>query len=252
MCAVDALHAIDGSPNVPDWRGFSVAAVIAPGQKIACIDHHQDTTMAHRKANFYLDPEFKREFLAANGAVLSNQDPEVQKGAFISKHGVAAGKAAVLDNQISLDVAYEIAQLPKEQQAARRTTHLTNDAGKFKAAHEREIMLRVKAVFQGKSSIELVGAKRGELTAPLSVAIPLSVEDVADLQRLRMEVGIATDADYIIEALRMMRLAIALGRIGCVVQARHPWLQEPVDFAVPLDRHDSVRPIKPYGDLSDG
>ena len=64
--------------------------------------------------------------------------------------------------------------------------------------------------------------------------------------------GIATDADYIVEALRMMRLAISLGRIGFVVQARSSMSDYVVDFAVPLDRNDGVRPIKPYGDMTDG
>ena len=87
---------------------------------------------------------------------------------------------------------------------------------------------------------------------PMSVEIPLSLHDIAEIERFRTDVGIASDADYIVEALRMMRLAISVGRIGFVLQARNLTSAQVVDFAVPLDRHDGVRPIKPYGDMSDG
>ena len=88
-------------------------------------------TMNHRKANFHLDPEFEAEFFAA--AVLDPNDPETQKGAFVSRLGIKAVGAAMMDNRISPDVAYEIAQLPTDQQQARLEAHLIRDAGKFKA-----------------------------------------------------------------------------------------------------------------------
>ena len=53
-------------------------------------------------------------------------------------------------------------------------------------------------------------------------------------------------------ALRMMRFAISFGKLGYLIQARSSLSQETVDFAVPIDRNDSIRPVKPYGDLSDG
>ena len=207
--------------------------------------------MHHPKANFYLDPEFEAEFFAA--ASLYPNDPETQKGAFISKDGIEAVGAAMMDNRISTDVAYEIAKLPTEQQQASLEEHLTRDVGKFKAEYERDITSRALASLRGEGpKVDPVGVKRGEVTTPTSVAIPLSLEDIVEIQRLRTEVGIATDADYIIEALRMMRLAVSLGRIGYVVQARSSRSLEIVDFAVPLDRNDAVRAIKPYGDLSYG
>ena len=207
--------------------------------------------MHHRKANFHLDPEFEAEFFAAAGLDLN--DPETQTGAFISRHGIKAVGAAMMDNQISTDVAYAIAQLPTEQQQARLEAHLIRDAGKFKEEYEQDITARALASLRGEGpKVDPVGVKRGEIATPASVTIPLSIEDIVEIQRLRTEVGIATDADYIIEALRMMRLAISLGRIGYVVHARSSQSPEIVEFAVPLDRNDSVRAIKPYGDLSDG
>ena len=188
---------------------------------------------------------FKAEFSAANGACLNSQDPDAKKGRYVSKNGIREVGAAMLDNQISTEVAYRIAQLPTKRQSAGLQAHLAADAGQFKADYERRLK-------EDEPEIEPVGAKRGEIVVPTSVAIPLSLEDVAEIRRLRTEVGVATDADYIIEALRMMRLAISLGRIGYLVQARSSQSQEIVDFAVPLDRNDSVRPVKPYGDLSDG
>ena len=207
--------------------------------------------MHHPKANFHLDPEFEAEFFAA--ARLDPHDPETQKGKFVGEKAILDVRAAMLDKHISTDVAFEIAKLPTNQQKSRLHLYLTCDAGRFKADYERECNSRVVASMCGDvPKIEPVGVKRGEITAPTSVTIPLSIEDIAEIRSLRTEVGIATDADYIIEALRMMRFAISFGKLGYLIQARSSLSQETVDFAVPIDRNDSIRPVKPYGDLSDG